>query len=909
MKKHASKHWPLWAILLFIVGGVSLGTLFRSYGVDAATNLAALELSDLGCGSNMNASAPFYAPSLDTWSPWAGDSDNYDPDCMNIKAASSIPVDTDIRIALQARDINTPCGFFWLFKCGDGGGQTVYTPWASAGSAAWSTSWVSDADQWDPDQWRIKVETRSWYGHTISNFKFGLQLANEVSNNAPGCSNAGPIVYSASSTASAFSSWANDGGSAAPSFNCARVKLLTSAILNNPTASLTGTTTVQNGDTVNIPWDVEYINTTTGCTLTGRNSGGTIIDNKGTVTVANGTGSVTSGIPITVATTYTLFCNGFNGTTVSTTKTITPFAGTPPTLSFTMSPTAGLSPGDSSTATVSVENTTAGNLNCSLEGKDLGGATVDGPYSWTVLAPSAVVVTDVYTDNGWSGPLYKTTEGSQSWVVPSDWSNNNQIEVVGGGGGGANGASGKGGGGGGAYSKILDTTALSAGGTVTISVGANGAASSAGGDTYVCSSTSNCTSITGSAVVVGAKGGSAGSTGASAGGQAASGVGTTKYSGGTGGNSDQYGGAGGGGAGGPYGDGKNGGYTNRNEGSGGGGNGGGGNGYNANAYGGCFAGCGGIGGYRYGGAFANCKGIGTGAGGGGCMGDGTRGGLGANGGGGGGGDDDASGWRGGYGGNGTDIGGSVGSGGGGGGGGQYSSTGNVGGNGGLYGGGGGGASGTSAGGAGGQGIIVYQYEMIAHSTNNSLADNTDVHTSTHTVNVTTDYTVTCTGITPKTVRVSLGDCELNGVGIPNGGPGVNFWNVSTANLPAGDTCSAHGPQLRTCTNGVLGGPTAYQYQCVDQNSITITANSISAATAVRKGSTVKLSWNGGNASSCTVTGSDGWNAANADGTTDISSDRLVVVNKKTTYTAVCMLGNAQKRASVTVSILPTVIEI
>lgn len=143
-----------------------------------------------------------------------------------------------------------------------------------------------------------------------------------------------------------------------------------------------------------------------------------------------------------------------------------------------------------------------------------------------------------------------------TWTVPPDWtSTNNTIEVIGGGGGagggftdlsGSGGGAG-GGGGGGAYSKASNVT-LAPGDTVTISVGSagtggiDGVNGVVGGDTYLCNSTTSCTSISGSAVVVGAKGGGFGGAGASTaggaggtGGLAASGVGSLKNNGGSGG--------------------------------------------------------------------------------------------------------------------------------------------------------------------------------------------------------------------------------------------------------------------------------------------------------------------------------------------------------------------------------------
>jgi hypothetical protein len=242
-----------------------------------------------------------------------------------------------------------------------------------------------------------------------------------------------------------------------------------------------------------------------------------------------------------------------------------------------------------------------------------------------------------------------------SWTVPADWNNAiNTIQVIGGGGGGgsSNGI-GDGGGGGGAYSKSVNV-ALTPGAAVTIRVGAGASDGDGGaaGDTYLCNSTSNCASISGSAVQVGAKGGVSGlANNGGAGGAASSGVatgtGAVKTSGGAGGsqvNGTQAGGGGGGGAGGP----------------------------NAN----------GGGGTSTGGSAGEPGGAG----------DGGAGGAGGA---------APAGW----GGTGTEIGGGVGSGGG-------AAGGNAsggGGGGGAYGGGGGGAGRVNAGGAGAQGVIVITY--------------------------------------------------------------------------------------------------------------------------------------------------------------------------------------------------------
>ena len=260
-----------------------------------------------------------------------------------------------------------------------------------------------------------------------------------------------------------------------------------------------------------------------------------------------------------------------------------------------------------------------------------------------------------------------------TWTVPIGWNNNNNsIGVIGAGGGGGGGTNasgtGYGGGGGGGYSQIVNAT-LTAGASVTIAVGAAGTGGASGGnnggtggDTYLCSSTSACTSITDTNVIVGAKGGAGGtSTGGGAGGNASGGIGTTTFTGGSGGGiasgaGNAGGGAGGaGGAAGPNNNGNNG-----ATGSGGSGNVGG-----PGATGG--SGDGGNGGAGGSAGAANTVG---GTGGNGTEFDATHG-SGGGGGGGGGGDRDVTGGPGG-------TSGSYGAGGGGGGGGGRSSAGGAG---------------------------------------------------------------------------------------------------------------------------------------------------------------------------------------------------------------------------------------
>ena len=296
-----------------------------------------------------------------------------------------------------------------------------------------------------------------------------------------------------------------------------------------------------------------------------------------------------------------------------------------------------------------------------------------------------------------------------TWVVPSDWDNaSNTIEVIGGGGGGEDNGDSGGGGGGGGYSKSVNVT-LTAGDVVSYQIGSGGATDTGadgadGGDTFFCNATSNCATIAGSAVLVGAKGGKGGGTvtadtggvGGAAGSGIAEGTGSTTYSGGNGGtgNGIADSGGGGGGAAGPRGNGQNGGngYTVDTSGGGGGGGGAGGGSSTAGLNSTTTTNGGGAGG-------KGPNGTGSGV----CCSSGT-GGSGSNGGGGSGSD---AGVEGGTGGSGTEWNGGVGAGGGGGG----ASDSDFGGNGGLFGGGGG--AGENGGGVGAPGIIVITYARKA----------------------------------------------------------------------------------------------------------------------------------------------------------------------------------------------------
>ncbi|MDE2071353.1 MAG: hypothetical protein KGI70_01300, partial [Patescibacteria group bacterium] len=314
-------------------------------------------------------------------------------------------------------------------------------------------------------------------------------------------------------------------------------------------------------------------------------------------------------------------------------------------------------------------------------------------WAWKKSAAAGIDV-ESYTGGSTSGTpvtIYLTSTSATAWIVPSDWNSfNNSIEVIGGGGGGGNGnvAGGGSGGGGGAYSKQANVI-LTPGSTVTVAIGAGGSPASAGGDTYLCNSTSNCASLAGTAVIVGAQGGAGGVSnqdggGGGTGGVSASGIGSIKTSGGNGGSTR---GGGGGGAAGPTSNGAR-----------------GGNGSNQGATSGAPGGGGADGGSQGTDWVSGSSGLagGAGANGGGA---GGAGGAGGN-----------PGFAGTTGAAGTEWDATHGSGGGAGGGGSCQSSGcaGTGGTGGGYGGGGGGsgydnAGGTSSGGPGAQGVIVIKY--------------------------------------------------------------------------------------------------------------------------------------------------------------------------------------------------------
>lgn len=156
-----------------------------------------------------------------------------------------------------------------------------------------------------------------------------------------------------------------------------------------------------------------------------------------------------------------------------------------------------------------------------------------------------------------------TSTGSGTFIPPSDWSNINQLDLLGGGGNagnrvGAGGGTGGGGGGAGGFVRIVNTSSLSPEVSVTYNVAAANTLTSASplAGTWICTTTTGCTDLNDTNVFIGIQSGTAGS-GATAGTGAstAHGAPTVQTNGGGGRNGNTSTG-GGGGAGGPSGHGE-----------------------------------------------------------------------------------------------------------------------------------------------------------------------------------------------------------------------------------------------------------------------------------------------------------------------------------------------------------------
>ena len=159
---------------------------------------AGLQLSDNNLSQVGNVE---YTDYLDTnsqnISEWAMDSNQTDPDAAKIYLEVE-QIDTltglDFRVGIAASD-NAATNQF---------GAVQFTPWASEGGS-WS-GWASDANGYDPDAYRLFIETRPWNSPKIlKDFRLGIQLSDN-NNSGTGLASYTPWALSGGGT----SSWATD---------------------------------------------------------------------------------------------------------------------------------------------------------------------------------------------------------------------------------------------------------------------------------------------------------------------------------------------------------------------------------------------------------------------------------------------------------------------------------------------------------------------------------------------------------------------------------------------------------------------------------------------------------------------------------------------------------------------------
>lgn len=136
----------------------------------------------------------------------------------------------------------------------------------------------------------------------------------------------------------------------------------------------------------------------------------------------------------------------------------------------------------------------------------------------------------------------------------------------------------------------------------------------------------------------------------------------------------------------------------------------------------------------------------------------------------------------------------------------------------------------------------------------------------------------------------------------------------TGSVPYGQSCNGTDSsgnaysQKRSCTTGSLSGSNSYNYaNCASAPAPTQTEATLSIAPLlVRSGDSVSISWDGGNATACSIVGSNGFNSVQTSGA-NVSSGPITA---KTTFTLSCTLGASTKTAGpVVVNLVPTENEI
>eukprot|EP00485_Elphidium_margaritaceum_P009941 CAMPEP_0202687922 /NCGR_PEP_ID=MMETSP1385-20130828/3473_1 /ASSEMBLY_ACC=CAM_ASM_000861 /TAXON_ID=933848 /ORGANISM="Elphidium margaritaceum" /LENGTH=455 /DNA_ID=CAMNT_0049342781 /DNA_START=144 /DNA_END=1511 /DNA_ORIENTATION=- len=165
-----------------------------------------IQLSDgcAGCKVGATKYTDFIQSSSDTFSEYAGDSNYYGPDSVQLSlltesAGPLITKDLDFRLKIQSNDQSAT----------NAGGVIGYTPWASEGGG-YSDALSRPADGSNLDGVRVGIETRVMSGLSVTDIEVGIELFADGQSSA-GQDTAGPIgtgtsigtdwVFASSSTA------------------------------------------------------------------------------------------------------------------------------------------------------------------------------------------------------------------------------------------------------------------------------------------------------------------------------------------------------------------------------------------------------------------------------------------------------------------------------------------------------------------------------------------------------------------------------------------------------------------------------------------------------------------------------------------------------------------------------------
>jgi hypothetical protein len=254
---------------------------------------------------------PQFAPDITGgWSGFASNTKNEDPDCVRVYMDSTpIPMNTDIRLCAQSQD-----GAFLIY--GSGSGPVRCTPWVSevASGATVAGPWVSESDQYNPDAWRIKIESRVMPNDTItsrsvSDMSLGIQVADHLYFNKGCREQIGRTIYTP--TKASGGGWSNPmahDGEEHEDMNCIKFYIKPVMVSNlMPAITLSAPASVLTGNTATLTYTVTHADT---CTLSGSNG------DSWTGFAADG--SKTTKTLSDPNTTYVLSCTGIGGTNTVT---------------------------------------------------------------------------------------------------------------------------------------------------------------------------------------------------------------------------------------------------------------------------------------------------------------------------------------------------------------------------------------------------------------------------------------------------------------------------------------------------------------------------------------------------------------------------------------------------------------